>query len=140
VPPSVTGPPFPATATQTIRGVSVSVEATANVTTPYNGEAGIRLAPDPRPGYRLASIVVTATNSTTDKVTVPSAPLSVSDATGTAARRLHALPMIPPGGLVPGGTVAWAAIYEYPSKAGSPLTVVWVLGGDRTYTFRLQGP
>ena len=144
-------------ATQTIRGVTVAVETTLTQAseTPYSLSNVLVRA---KPGYWLFSVSGMATNSTDESVTVSNAPVTVLDSSGTVLPGFGGMrvvlpasgPMdqsilvghryVPVPSVGPSGRVYYIASYQLPIGSSGPVTVRWALGGDRTYTFRLQTP
>jgi hypothetical protein len=47
---------------------------------------------------------------------------------------------VEPRGMKPSGKTYYIVSYQRPSASRGPVTVVWTLGGGRTYTFTLQSP
>jgi len=143
--------------TQTVRHVSVTAETTTTQAsqTPYSSSGRLFTA---KPGYRLASVICTAVNSTDATVAVPNAPVTVRDTDGTALQGLGGMRIIwsasgemvqsrlighryvGPDGMALGGTAYYIVSYQRPSASRGPVTVVCTLGGGRTYTFTLASP
>lgn len=149
---------YPLAATQTIRGVSVAVESTITQAseTPYSLSAFLVSA---KPGYRLASVMGTATNSTNATVAVPGAyPETILDSNGAVLQgwgsmrvvldasgrwvmsRLVGHKVLAAEGMGPGGKTFCIVSYMRPVSSRGPVTAVWKLGGGRTYRFTLRSP
>ena len=147
----------PSEATQTIRGVTVAVETTTTQASETSyGVSNVLITP--KAGYRLASVIGIATNSTDATVSVPDVPARVRDTDGAELQRWGAMRLIisasggmvpsrlvghhdvAPQGMEPGGKTYYIVSYQRPSASRGPVTVVWTLGGGRTYTFTLQSP
>ena len=148
---------LPSRATQSIRGVSVTVETTTTGAAMSMWEYGLR--PVQRDdGQRLAYVYGTASNSTDASVAVSEIPAVVIDTGGAKLQRWDSYRVVltasgrpvlarlvvhwyrDADAVGPSGKVLYLAGFKRPKSEKGPITVVWTLGGGRRFVFKLRSP